>query len=465
MTRVGGSERGQLLVVGGLALAVTLVMLGIVLNFAIYTENMATRDTNAEIREAVTNQQEARETVGRAMRYVNVHDAGSVNTAELEAELLRYNLAKSRGATGGGTTQVEVVDETMGTRMAHTNETKAFVSGDGDLDWTLATDVPKNPGTGRLNQTINRSALWEPTLSADAITLLSNAYHIRIEGDNGDVWRLFVFQDSDRELAFLFVTKDSVLNTLGLTTPIVGFRGLCPSGKKHPKLSIAAGTFGGKNEECDHLQQMWAHLAPPYDIAYRNVKTFNATGHVIGEAKGTYDHVVACTTCVNGGKFHSVSSGDSPFSYEAFYRATVEVTYRTSEVTLRSRVRTGPVARTTGFPGLAPTVTRLEVTDNSDPSTDKASYTVDWKITDRDEDLQTVNFTLVDKDCCIENFRSYDTSDTELTADSGSDTFTFTDTNGTVDDTDLYLVRVVAVDQHGNTVSEVIEDQSDGADP
>ena len=48
-----GSERGQLLLIAALAVAVILVGVALLLNAAIFTENIATRETGADGREAI----------------------------------------------------------------------------------------------------------------------------------------------------------------------------------------------------------------------------------------------------------------------------------------------------------------------------------------------------------------------------------------------------------------------------
>ena len=55
----GASDRAQLLLVTALALAVMLVTVALLLNTAIFTENVATRDTTADGREAVELRGEA----------------------------------------------------------------------------------------------------------------------------------------------------------------------------------------------------------------------------------------------------------------------------------------------------------------------------------------------------------------------------------------------------------------------
>jgi hypothetical protein len=101
------SERGQLVLVAGLTIAVTFVVLALVLNGVIYTENLGTRTTDVGEREAVTTEALAIEHVASMLPY---EAAGEVDTDDaFEAEIASWTESVLTHKTRSGTyVQVDV---------------------------------------------------------------------------------------------------------------------------------------------------------------------------------------------------------------------------------------------------------------------------------------------------------------------------------------------------------------------
>lgn len=445
-------HRAQMLVVGGLALAVTIVALGLILNLAIFTENLTTRDVNQEAADATEYQTTSVESVARASRYVNLNDKGNLASG-LDRELTRINDRRARYVAGqGGLANVSVVSTETGTRIRQDDGTRNFTNVSGASTWTLATDVGE---TARFFQTIKRGGLMEVALSSSLDDLRLNAYHVVIRDskdgtfENGDdeVYRVFVFQDGLTDNVYLTVQEPGESfadKTLDSLDP-------CTTQKAEVEVDLIRNTFGG-NDCTDELDFFDGSMSSTYAIKYNN------TADLLGATKGTYDILIdkdslAGSTASN----YASSPSDDPYAYTAFFEATVKTTYRTSDVAVTTQRRTHPVATLSSFPGFRPRIDTGTVQDNSD-GTD-ASYDVTWEVSDRDGDLDEVRLYLTNRSA---NERK-DSTTVSVSGDrAGPQTNTLSELSGHGGD---YVIRIVVIDENGNVVSEKTEDTADGTDP
>lgn len=95
------SKRGQLVLVAGLTIAVTFVVLALVLNGVIYTENLGTRTTDVGEREAVTTEALAVEHVASMLPYEaeGALDADDAFEAEIDGWTESVLTHKTRSGT------------------------------------------------------------------------------------------------------------------------------------------------------------------------------------------------------------------------------------------------------------------------------------------------------------------------------------------------------------------------------
>jgi hypothetical protein len=139
----GSRDRAQLLLVGALALAVVLLSLSLLLNSVIYTENLATRQTDADTEEAASFRFEVVYSLGDAIEHANRNDASSFSdrrnrygdAADEAADMLA-----NYSANDGLITEVDRRSVHEGTRVANADPSTGLVPQDGSGDWTVATD-------------------------------------------------------------------------------------------------------------------------------------------------------------------------------------------------------------------------------------------------------------------------------------------------------------------------------------
>ena len=137
-----GRSRGQIILVAALGIAVTLVALALITNTAIYTENLATRETvDAQDATAYENAVEdsASGLLALANRY-NATDHEDIHD-QFTADVVNVtNATAIESARHGHLVRTAVVDTTNGSRIAQ-DPSSEFTDEDGTENWTLATDV------------------------------------------------------------------------------------------------------------------------------------------------------------------------------------------------------------------------------------------------------------------------------------------------------------------------------------
>ncbi|MFC6988247.1 hypothetical protein ACFQJD_05050 [Haloplanus sp. GCM10025708] len=137
-------SRAQLLLVGALSLATIFLLLSVLLNSVIYTENLATRQTNVDADSAVTYRLDAQRGVGDAVEYVNRN--GDRNYTDRYAEYERLldawrGLRTNYSVTDGRYTNVTPESGYEGTRVVDDNASTTMTPRNGNATWTVAPDV------------------------------------------------------------------------------------------------------------------------------------------------------------------------------------------------------------------------------------------------------------------------------------------------------------------------------------
>ncbi|WP_049987928.1 DUF7261 family protein [Halobellus rufus] len=185
-------DRAQLLLVGALALAVLFVALALLLNTAIYTGNLATRDAGVDATPVVEYVSESREAGVDAIRSVN--DRNNSDPDELRSALgstlSRWDeQASHHRAVGGDVVGVEVAGVTNGTRIQQDDASRNFTNETGGEDWTVAADADLS-GVRSLRFAVEESSLADdPTIGTDEV------FTVEVDSDAGAT-TLYVYDTS-----------------------------------------------------------------------------------------------------------------------------------------------------------------------------------------------------------------------------------------------------------------------------
>lgn len=144
----GQDDRGQLILVTALSLAILFVTLALILNTAIYTENLATRSGDiGGATDAVRYHDAARDAVGGIIDYANAynHTSNSTLQSNLSAGVDDFRNNSARLFVSGDRGVETTLDTTEnGTRIAQSDPSRNFTNTSGTAnDWTIATNIDK----------------------------------------------------------------------------------------------------------------------------------------------------------------------------------------------------------------------------------------------------------------------------------------------------------------------------------
>ena len=305
------SDRAQILIVSAFALGVLFVALALILNSAIFTENLASRGETTGGETVITYQRSLEDGVGEVLTYENENVTGSgVSRATIESRVTTgtndmERVLTRRSAKDGATSTLAVTGRTDGTLLRQTNESRGFTAANDADDWTLATQVDSTRAF-RLN--VSRSELQPCTRFDDCFNLTVD--------DGVDEWQVSI--------------NDSSGVTVAVENP-GGTRRTCDPVASNVVVDVTAGTVNGTT--CPGLDFADAP-ATNYAIEYEN-------GDQIG---GTYSLVVD-NSSLDPAILLSYSSDPTlgePAATPALYGVTVAYDFQSAELNYSSAVRVAP---------------------------------------------------------------------------------------------------------------------------
>lgn len=310
-----GRDRGQLILVTGLLVAVAIIGLVMLLNTAIYTENLASRGADQSGREAIEYRAVVIESVGGLIEDENDREHASQLAVEGNVtggiETIDDYTARNY-ATGG--TVVRINGSTVsigdGALVRQTDQTRQFRNATSSTDWRLADDVD---GTRNFTMRVDDSNLTTTTATN---ALSDGAFTVRV-ADGSDEWRAFVYDDGGK------ITVAKKVDTAGAVE-------VCSVADSEARIDLTSGTIQG--EPCPGL--VWAEgVSPGYDVSF-------ADGENVS---GSYDLTVN-TSGSGTVDTTNVSTGPSndPYFVPAVYSASFDVGYMSPTLTYRTHVRVAP---------------------------------------------------------------------------------------------------------------------------
>lgn len=307
------TDRGQLILVTGLAVAVTLVAMVLLLNTVIYTQNLATRGAQVEDGEAISFRGEVVADVGGLLDAENREEHGSWAEARdnVRDAVFQYDRLVSGSHAKRGTV-AEIDRETLSFTEGVLVRQNATPSGDyrnftnadeAETDWTLAGNVGTTdvPGARNFRLTVSAS-----DLAADE----ADAFAVRLDGT--DTRRVYVYESGGE----IVVSDGDGADT-------------CTVSESEATIDLTAETVEGS--ACGELDYP---TEGPYDVVFENPE--NATG--------TYELTLNASESspVVSGNFADAGATESPREAPAVYAAHFEIHFETSRVTFHTAVRSAP---------------------------------------------------------------------------------------------------------------------------
>ena len=308
-------DRGQLLLVGALALAVLFVALALLLNTAIYTGNLAARDAGDDATPAIEYVSAARSAGADAVYSVNRRN--NTNATELNraftATMSRWDdLATHHRAVAGVITGVDVTGTTNGTQIQQDNASRRFTNDTGAADWTVIDDS---------GITSVRSMRF--TVDNSTLTPIDDAGNATTE----PVFRVDITSGADTRSAYIYynATGDNPEVLVDDTNETV-----CAAE------SVTGGTFvvDVPNESVGgaRCQALGGIDDDPDAIEYGNGDA----------ARGTYTMVADEPPSSLSLSDLNASGTGSPYWTDAIYGANLSVTYRTADLDYEATIEVMP---------------------------------------------------------------------------------------------------------------------------
>ena len=309
-----GADRGQLILVTGLTLAVLFVAVVLLLNTVIYTENLATRGVDAGGAEAIEFRDNTAEDLAGILdrEHRNRSSSDVSDDFNESAETYARTVADLR-ARDGVIARVNVPDTEPGHFVAQ-NETEAgfrnMATPDGSAaNWTVVSGVHR---TRDYQLTVDSASLSDD--ASDAFTIVADgaAEDWSVTLSNGSAGAIDVRVRNATIDNSVTVSHEGIENvTIDLTAGTV-------DGRQLPGPVWAGGV------------QRDAEPYDAYDIRYENGD--NATGtysFVVDERDGT----------------SPLDGSSRPYVVDGIYGVDVDIRHRTPELTYRDAVRIAPGER------------------------------------------------------------------------------------------------------------------------
>lgn len=207
-------DRGQLMIVVALAMAILFVGLAVVLNSAIYAENFSTQATSDEASTILEQRSNHADDLQRAIDRANranddnatTDDPGDIEDHLHELQETQSETASLEAARRGESVSVTLTDNTSGAQLNQSDPERAFTNRHGDGDWTLANNATE---AGTFTLRIYEENLLDlaeegiNVLLADTDDLLlggvlfHETFHVEVtDHDNDEIWRVYFFQIS-----------------------------------------------------------------------------------------------------------------------------------------------------------------------------------------------------------------------------------------------------------------------------
>lgn len=338
------NERGQLLIITALVLAIVLVGLALVLNSAIYTENLSSREST-DSSEVTTALGSGETEVERAIRHVNHNNNSShaeVNQAFDEVVGDISNDTTDQHAKRGATYRFTVTDRTNGTHLRHTNGSKSFVSGGTNAsegDWWLAKGVPS---LRDYTMTVEGQYLYTGS-DADFGLLVDNAFNVQINGTdssgNDVTWMIYVYEDSGTGNVTVFGGRETDITSASSLSDLTydSCSADVANDTEPVTFSITNDTFDGRN--CPPLGFEGA-LDSSVDIKYEDADDLSG----VSRSGGTYELIIGATDYEDQHFYDPQSTDESPFATHVIYDIRLESHYSRADIThdRGRRIQPGP---------------------------------------------------------------------------------------------------------------------------
>lgn len=312
VTRFGDADRAQLFLVGALALAVIFVALAVLLNTAIYTGNIATRDPGPGTGEVVEYESAAVEMADRTLADANTYNNSSyadLDTTFEDTVSVWSETANVHSSNSLTDAHVSTMATLHGTKIGQ-NAERNFTSDTDAGTWQVANDSRARAFTMTVEQ---------GSLADDALFVDEPEFAVAFDR-GGTTLTLYVYNSGT-------LTND-VTVALYDDGSAVGDCSVSAGTDDRVTVDLSAAELAGS--DCAALDTLQDRLPDQYNVTFQNGSY----------ARGTYSLVVDRPT----DELETGADEDAgePYAAPALYSAELQVTYRSSVTYYRTEVRVAP---------------------------------------------------------------------------------------------------------------------------
>lgn len=324
MANLSGDERGQIILVAAFALAIIFVAMALIVNSAIFTENLASRGETTGSNDALSMRAMVETNVGDAVASANRNDNSSTNTLTDAVNASIRNISQQTGrqaARSGRVVDVTATSFEGGTRIYQSNGTT--LANESNSAYLVAGGVTRSAGG-------NGTRAFEIDASSISASDNSSAFTVRVQDSsstaNLNSWRARIWANSTEGTVHVRTLKNDSGTTVVEDCEVA-------NSSSNVRIHVTAGTIDG--EQCDALTtgpsgenfHFGTGATDTYDISFANADAIT----------GNFSMVVHNETSL------ALPSLDSDIDADrALYDVRVRYTYVTTDMRYETDVRVAP---------------------------------------------------------------------------------------------------------------------------
>lgn len=316
--RLCEADRAQLFLIGALALSVIFVVLAVLLNTAIYTGNIATRDPGPGTGEVVEYEGEAASMADATLTVVNDRNNSSYSALRSNYSntiAVWSNAANAHTVADLADAHLSVVTTNRGSKIGQETQ-NGFVNDTGGGNWTVANDTAAR--AFRMN-------VSQPSLLDITGGLLTESFYVGFNDSTGE-WKAYVYQEGANNVSVDVVHPNG--SQIGSTCSVD------TGSDDHAVIELSTAQVGG--QPCPAFTKLFRGLSAPYNVTYTNA----VDGSGNEQINGTYSVVV--DRPIGDLETGADENTGEPYTAPALYSADLQITYRSSVVYYRTNLRVAP---------------------------------------------------------------------------------------------------------------------------
>ncbi|MFB6219983.1 MAG: hypothetical protein ABEH90_00970 [Halolamina sp.] len=314
------ADRAQLFLVGALALSVIFIVLAVLLNTAIYTGNIATRDPGPGAGDVSEYESAAKSMANHTIVAVNDENNSSYTALQSSFTETVSNWSDTASVHTAATltdAHVEIVTTEQGSMVGQEHR-DALTSDNGDGNWTVVNN--SSARAFRLN--VSQSSLLDISVAG---VLRNESFYVGFDDGSGE-WRTYFYREGTGNVSIDVVDPSDT--QVGSTCSVD------PGADGFTVVKLSTARLG--NQSCPAFTQLFENMSGRYNVSYGNA--VNAVGSE--KVNGTYSVIVdrPLDRLATGAD----DTSDEPYAADAMYSADLKVTYRSSVSYYRVHIRVAP---------------------------------------------------------------------------------------------------------------------------